>query len=106
MKRSPLKRKTPLRRGVFKRKPTRDPITPETRAFVIARAPGGLCEARCHDGYCDPETGRIYNATHMHHIRRRRHGDHSAANLLHVCAWCHQWIHEHVAEAKQKGWLA
>lgn len=102
MKRSPLKRKTPLRRGAFRSKPRRDPITPETRAEVVARS-GYWCEAR----YCVHEDGKyLRRATHMHHIRRRRHGDHSAANLLHVCAWCHDWIHRNVKEAKEKGWLA
>jgi hypothetical protein len=62
-----------------------DPVTAAVRAEVAERS-RGLCEARvsprCHG-----------TAQHVHHRKLRRHGDHSAENLLHVCHACHDAIH-------------
>ena len=57
----------------------------------------GLCEARTE--------ACITEAVHKHHIQPRRHGDHSAENLLHVCAPCHGHIHSHPEESYRMGWL-
>lgn len=46
----------------------------------------GTCEARI-TGICE---GR---AQHRHHRKLRRHGDHSATNLISVCFRCHEHIH-------------
>lgn len=86
MKRTPIERGTSqLKRSRWTPKPTPDPIAPETRGEVAARS-GGLCEARV-----SWECAGM--AQHLHHRKRRRHGDHTAANLLHVCWSCHDVIH-------------
>ena len=92
-------RRTPLKRTPFRRKPKPDPITPATKAEVRARS-GGRCEWR------DLDLERCINqANHYHHRLLRRHGDHSAGNLMHVCFTHHEWIHRNVAESYQMGYL-
>lgn len=71
----------------------KDPITPETRREVHSRS-GGRCELGC---------GQV--ATHLHHRKLRRHGDHRAVNLLHVCFSHHDRIHREVAESISRGWI-
>lgn len=91
------------RRTVAQRKSrptTPDPITPEVDAALRARS-GGYCEARAVQdcsGY----------ATHRHHRKLRRHGDHTLSNLLHVCTTCHDAIHGPLAASRQsyiRRWL-
>lgn len=94
MKRSAqLKRTGPPRRKARVSTAKRlDVISDATRAEV-ARRSNGRCEI-CRR-----------RADHMHHRKLRRHGDHSAANLLHLCFRCHAWIHANVAESYERGWL-
>lgn len=90
---------TPLKRTPFRRKPKPDPITPFDRAIVLARS-GGRCEWR------DLDLERCVNqAEHLHHKLRRRHGDHSPENLMHVCLVHHDWIHRNVKKAEIMGYL-
>ncbi len=74
-----------------------DPVTPEVRAVVADRA-GNRCERGC---------GAV--GEHAHHRQLRRGGDHSAANLVWVCVWCHTGsplaIHRNVSESLRTGWL-
>jgi len=68
------------------------------RRQVAARA-HGLCEARVSE---DCMNGGV----HAHHRRRRSQGGlDTAENLLWVCTPCHLWVHEHVAEAVERGFL-
>ena len=69
-----------------------DPITPEVRRLVKARSKG-LCELCGGAG------------EHLHHRQLRRGGDHSAANLVDLCNYCHRRIHGHVAWSTEHGWL-
>ena len=69
-----------------------DPITPEVRRLVTKRSKG-LCELCTEPGQ------------HLHHRQLRRAGDHSAANLVHLCNTCHRRIHGHVSWSLQTGWL-
>lgn len=73
------------------------PMSAVTKQQVRDRS-GGVCEVRvpgCHG-----------KAVQMHHKKRRSQGGaHSPDNLLHVCGRCHTWIHQHVADAKQHGWI-
>lgn len=103
MKRTPLVRRTPLKRSPVKRsrqsQKRKRPVgfTEETKASVRRRS-GNRCEARAEG--C---TGR---ATHFHHRKLRRFGDHSEANCLHVCAWCHiSVIHENPELSFVMGWM-
>ena len=58
-----------------------------------------LCEAKIYPD-CD---GR---AVHTHHrLLRSQGGSDDPENLLDVCAPCHQWIHDHPAEAYLRGLL-
>lgn len=110
MKRSPLKRKTAIRRTAwvpleqsplvrkpFKHKAAKDPIPRGVTAAVMRRS-GGWCEAWMTKG-CT-RTGE-----QRHHRKLRRHGDHSVVNLLLVCNVCHQAIHANPERSYARGLL-
>jgi len=69
------------------------------RDLVHARS-GGFCE-RCGE----------QPAVQIHHRRPRgmggssREDTNNAANALHLCVGCHQWIESNRAEAVEMGWL-
>lgn len=69
-------------------------ITAKTRAEVKGRS----------DGWCEAQPC-VNRADHLHHRKLRRFGNHSALNLLHVCSFHHQWIHDHPAMSYENGWL-
>lgn len=94
-RRTPLTRRTPLRA-----KQTTPAGLAEAREAVRHRS-GGWCEVRTPA--CPPGA---HVGVHAHHIRLRRHGDHTPGNLLWVCAPAHDWIHGHPAAARDRGWLA
>ena len=97
MKRSELKRNAGITRSAMRSKPTREPSElSESRGVVLERS-GGRCEARTE--VC------AHIARHVHHRQLRRFGDHSPANLLHVCLSCHNWIHANPARSYEAGWL-
>ncbi len=69
-----------------------------TRARVMDRC-GGLCEIGTYN--CE---GR---AIQLHHVQRRSQGGgHDPSNLKGTCDACHSWLHNNVAFAKERGWLA
>lgn len=72
------------------RMPKPDPVSAATRM---------LCRSRDH-GVC-VLCGS--NATHLHHRQLRRHGNHSASNLLSLDGHCHTRVHGHVAWATEFG---
>lgn len=123
MKRTPLKRNTPLKRTGIRRatpgpaaaslrvdarprkplKPVsakrrkRDAVYQQRRAEVFERA-GGRCEARIHHDGC---TGRCEQ---VHHLAGRGGPDpHRLDNLLGVCGPCHHFIHVEPAAAMRAG---
>ena len=60
------------------------------------------CEFEHGDWRCECRTH-----LHCHHIKRRSQGgSDEASNLLVVCARCHQFIHDHPAESRRRGYLA
>lgn len=64
------------------------------RAMVAERALG-RCE-RC--GAPDP--------VHMHHrLPAGRGGAWTPGNILHICLFCHDWVHGNPIEAYKGGWL-
>lgn len=66
---------------------------------VRTRRAKGLCEVRVSD-MC-PGAGAQF-----HHRKRRSHGgDHTMANGLWVCMWCHDFIHRQPAVSYAMGWL-
>lgn len=104
MKRTPLRRKTPLRaRQGFVRVPLsakghKSAGWSKSQRWCFDRA-HGRCEVRRHPD-C---TGR---AEHAHHMRlRSQGGSDDPANLLAVCHLCHEWVHGHRAEARAAGWI-
>ena len=103
MKRTALKRKTPLKgRSATKRTagPQRRPEPngfPEATRVAARRRSGGRCEAKLR--VCT-ET-----AAHFHHRKLRRHKDHTLANCLHVCSACHDHIHANPTKAYLMGML-
>jgi hypothetical protein len=91
MKRSPIKRKKAMRRsGVSSGFSERVRLTVRIRSR-------DECEVQ--------STKCVERAAHYHHRKLRRHGDHSSANCLHVCAPCHTHIHSVGESAYLMGWL-
>lgn len=108
MKRSELKRKTPLGRGkpmarqrMKRTKPSGKGEFPETVKAQARRRSGNRCEAR--SSVC---TGR---AERFHHRKLKGMGgrsvDNSIENCLHVCDSCHTYMHAHSIMARLMGWI-
>ena len=109
-----LTRRTPLARGssqlkrtelVRSSKPMRQRSAKTAKADVeyrrscriVDERSGGMCEVRA-----DGCTGR---AEHHHHRKMRSAGvDHSPANILAACSFCHHAAH-HASERYVMGWL-
>lgn len=112
MKRSELRRTTPMRRSgppnrkpMRRRKASRGSTAPEfgqafwqvQREALYARA-GGRCEL----GGCSLDE----HGMEAHHRRRRSQGhDHGLHNLAALCPTHHRWVHAHPAAARAKGFL-
>lgn len=71
------------------------------------RATIDLVDAR--EGQCCARCGQYVEGGSRHHRQLRRHGDHSAANIVLLCGsgttGCHGWVHAHPAESYALGWL-
>lgn len=108
MKRTPLSRKTPMRRGDSQLKRSRvkpKRATPRRRPaprwsfddwldagpFLEARS-GGVCE------WCG-KPGQL----ERHHRMRRRDGGETFPNLLVLCSEDHAWAHAHPVKAREFG---
>lgn len=108
MKRSPLKRKTPLR-SVSKMKHRRDKrFIPKEVIIALRERSKGVCEFHdwqiIGDGYsyvrCSNE------AVDPHHVKARSQGGkHTLNNLKHVCRSCHRFTLEFPKISKEKGWI-
>lgn len=97
MKRSPLARKSGLKRPRTARKPRTGPEWTAVRVQVHGRA-RGRCD-RCGTGLPLP-------AMHCHHRKPRSAGrDDTAANLLALCSDCHGHVHANPAESYRSGWV-
>ena len=105
MKRTPLERKTPMKRGkppirnrTTKTRPKRSPneFGDETKRAVRARS-GNRCEANLKG--C---TGRL---EHFHHRQSRRFKNQTPPNCLAVCSACHANIHSNVTKSKLMGFI-
>ena len=61
------------------------------------------------DHYSCVRCGRPAEGGSRHHRQLRRHGDHSAANLVLLCGsgttGCHGWVHAHPADSYASGML-
>ena len=97
MKRTPLKRKTPLKRGgrlnpVSKKRAKQNKVYSIARAEYLEQNP--LCEI------CEKKADQI-------HHKRGRFGDrlNEKEFFMAVCMTCHNWIHGNPIEAYSKGYL-
>lgn len=101
MKRTPLRRRTPLRPSGDRRarRPNGKALSwNKTRVRCKDRA-DGRCEARVAPG-C-PGVGQ-----QAHHIvLRSRGGSDDLSNLMWLCHLCHAHIHANPAEATARGWM-
>ena len=73
-------------------------ITPTTRALVLARDRGCVLARYEPDHTCN-------GPLEIHHRKLRRHGDHSADNLVTLFLVGHRWVHDHVAVSYAHGLL-
>lgn len=103
MKRTPLVRRTPLRRtGPLERVPIRrrrpaNPIPLDVRREVHARS-RGRCEINA--------PGCTGTARHLHHrLPRSAGGRHTWGNLVDACVSCHAYVHANPERAYAAGWL-
>ncbi len=103
MKRSPLKRKSALKRGKplrkvsAKRRKAQRAYTAKRRAFLLIRT---LCQARVRQ-IC---TGR---SSQVHHRFGRSGSNYlNEATWLATCAACHEWVHQNANTARSLGLLA
>lgn len=102
---TPLQRKTPMRhRAVkaeldgfarsLKQKRSRNEWSAKVKRQAAQRS-GGTCEIDdCHA-----------TADHLHHRKKRRHGDHRIENALHLCAVHHDIVHSLEAESQRLGFI-
>lgn len=107
-RRTPLARKTPMKRGTSALKRTAIPkvgkaaraakVTLESSRKIVAVRSGGNCEFRV-PGVCKGQ------AHHFHHRKFRRSKDHRPENLAHICFACHDYAHANRVLAYQRGWI-
>jgi hypothetical protein len=114
MKRTPLKRKTPLKRGgrlqsVSAKRKAEQGDRDECRRLVMARA-AGRCEVCPRIADVDPVTASecYRTASDVHEIKTRARGGSifEPENCLAVCRKAHDWIHANPALATPLGLLA
>lgn len=104
----PLTRRSPLRRPTTRVNRGRRSVEQAGRETVIVRA-GGVWDdgkvvapARCE---VRSEVCTV-RAWHVHHVLRRSAGaTHDPTLMLATCVTCHEYLHAHVAEAIERGWL-
>lgn len=101
MKRTPLVRKTPLKRTPSIRKANPRTSIPKTIRDRVRLRSRGRCEFVWVDGNrCD------HNAEVCHHrLMRSAGGQHTVENLLDVCHKHHRYIHSHPELSYEQGWL-
>lgn len=98
MKRTPLKRKTPLKRG-SRLNQVSDRQRERKKAYKIVREDYLFHNLRC-------ERCIKSFASDIHH-KKGRIGDNlfDHTTFMAVCRPCHAYIEAHPAEAKAKGWM-
>jgi hypothetical protein len=99
MKRTPLHRRTPLRRVSLKRQR----VNRERRELVRSEL---TKRPRCEAGHLTPASCSGY-ATDIHEPLTRARGGSilDVANTVAVCRGCHDWIHTHPESATRLGLL-
>ena len=97
MKRSPLKRKTPLKRG-GRLRPVSKKRAKQNRAYSVNREVYLNYHPACE--ICGKK------ATQIHHKRGRFQDRLNEMEFfMSVCHSCHEWIHRNPLEAYAKGYL-
>lgn len=94
---SRLQRRTPLKRSRIRRSPPKPGFTRATKNKVLERC-AEACEAQTPLCTGKPE--------HFHHRKlRSQGGSNKVGNCLAVCSSCHAYIHSHVQESVDRGWI-
>lgn len=122
MKRSPLKRKTPLKRreSQLQRTPIRrkaesekterkqqDRKWFEESKLVVAARSGGQCEYRWLHANGVDRVRCLHEATEFHHYFRQAQGhNHDPEFLFHFCRFHHSEVHDNVNLARELGYLS
>ena len=100
MRRSPLRRaaairrqKALTRRAIQRR---RAQVTTEERhaKSVVRTRSGGVCEG----------CGKRRAAEWSHRVNASQGGPWHPTNGLHLCLWCHDWLHDNILAARALGW--
>lgn len=105
MKRTPLARKTPLRRsgGVKAKRST--PRRREAPRWDSAQWGDADLILSARAGYTCERCGKECGPVERHHRKRRRDGGESYPNILFLGRPCHALIHAHPAQARKYGWI-
>jgi hypothetical protein len=98
VKRSPLKRRTALRRTLWIRKPTRQQSGWAKAVKAVRVRSGDRCEAGT------PLCTGISQQTH-HRLKRSQGGKADPAILMRICNHCDVFIEANPAIAYERGWL-
>lgn len=109
MKRTPIKRKSPLKTKTGLSQSSSLKRSPAKRVVKIDHAWREAREvALVRDGYACRAFGvaglDCFGRLHVHHVLpRSRGGKHNPENLLSLCSRHHEWAHGHPADAKPLG---
>lgn len=97
MKRTPIRRKTPLRRSRWMRRRPSGTIPLQTREALVGQS-GNRCD-KCRRPGWDVRL-------EAHHKRlRSQGGTDEIGNLALLCSTCHRDVHANPAEAARSGWI-
>lgn len=105
MKRSPLVRKTPLKRGTVQL--ARAALRPRSSKRAAEMVDRRALVARVLSAHPVCERCDAARSTDVHepHTRARGGSITDPSNVRAVCRACHDWIHAHPAQAAAEGWL-
>jgi 5-methylcytosine-specific restriction endonuclease McrA len=106
MKRTALKRYTPLRK-VSKLKHRRQAVTiPKAVREAVKERSGGRCEGveEICSGNNVHRVRCVKNGSDMHHVKGKgRGGKNTSENIIYLCRSCHRYTHDNPAKARELG---
>ena len=99
IRRSPITRRTPLKRTALKRKPKRRAVPSDIYQQVLARDMG--CVGRAYLPFV-----QCYGRIDPHHVLRRSQGGQDTPdNLISLCRAHHSFVHDHPQQSYDLGLL-
>jgi len=103
MKRSPLKRKTRLKRSAKPLK--RTPLSPVSKKQQKRLQDYSVVRKAYLEEHPVCEACGQREATEIHHKEGRGSKTADPTTFMSICRRCHNWIHAHPNRAREEGWL-